>query len=662
MSSGIRRAEKKSSGSSGMRTLGSRQASTSAAVASEARRRTLATAAMGGRTARSGMSEADSMPLAAATGVAPVQADTRTSIEYTLVSSTRPARTHNVMRLQSPKSVDLREFTAPVKLRRRNKEYYRLKNKKKNEEKAALLEQELKKKQMSAAADGSIMEVDGSTEIKKEAASAEASSTMLVPVVTERPKADMNLIANVGGARSNKRNLFKKLTRQVFFADEEKRRLDIEEARPWVLEDDDEKEVWTGSLEGGQSSSYVLFVLTDDGFKVVPVDRWYKFTPKIKHKTLTLDEAEEELKRAHKSEAQDRWMMQKRMLRLDINADLAAGATGGAGPGGEREAGSKPTLSKLVEREVEDAGFDDDDEDDEGGDGRKGKAKKRSDSGHHGAFDEFEFEMEFDDDEELGDVQFEFNEEKDMEMKEQNRKTRAIGFGPDADEDEEDEGDAGSKLGAVGKTMRKLMRKREGNKDDKSDEEENPYLSVSEVDSDEDDEEEDESAKKQGEQKDAAGDAAAAKTQAAGAQPSKPAASSSSSVSDSKAAAAAAAAKKRKRASIAPTGHQHHQPHARASSPGSVGSGASSAGSGTEPRKHFKASSSSPTSAAASSDLITKQEIVDLIKSGVNTTKRLITCVRKKLKANPANKDRIQAIVKEVATLKDGELALKRVQ
>ncbi|KAJ2033159.1 hypothetical protein GGI08_009172, partial [Coemansia sp. S2] len=68
----------------------------------------------------------------------------------------------------------------------------------------------------------------------------------------------------------------------------------------------------------------------------------------------------------------------------------------------------------------------------------------------------------------------------------------------------------------------------------------------------------------------------------------------------------------------------------------------------------------SSSSSPASADLITKQEIIDLIKSGVNTTKKLITCVRKKLKANPANKVRIQAIVKEVATLKDGELALKR--
>ncbi|KAJ2579229.1 transcription factor IIF subunit tfg1, partial [Coemansia sp. RSA 1836] len=271
MSSGIRRVEKKG-GSAGMRNFGSRPAN----------RQSSATP---GRQSNTTVGS-DNLPLAAATGVssssspAPA-ADTRGSVEYTLVSSTQPARTHNVMRLLSSKAVDLQSFTAPVKLRRRNKEYYRLKNKKRNEEKAAALELEEKKKRQQLEADGVVMEVDGSAEVKKEETAAP------IPLFRERPKADINLIADRGGARSNKRNLFKKRTKQVYFADEEKRRLDIEEARPWVLEDDDEKEVWTGSLEGGQNSAYVLFVLTDDGFKVVPVDRWYKFTPKLKYKTLT---------------------------------------------------------------------------------------------------------------------------------------------------------------------------------------------------------------------------------------------------------------------------------------------------------------------------------------------------------------------------------------
>ncbi|KAJ2744782.1 transcription factor IIF subunit tfg1 [Coemansia sp. BCRC 34301] len=658
MSSGIRRPEKKG-GSAGMRNFGSRNANRPNAAAAAA------------TPARQG-NHTDATPLAAtaaATGVpSSAQAvDTRGSVEYTLVSSSQPARTHNVMRLLSPKAVDLQSFAAPVKLRRRNKEYYRLKNKKRDEERAAALEAEEKKKRQQLEADGVLMEVDGSTEVKKE------ESTAPIPLYRERPKADINLIADRGGARSNKRNLFKKRTRQVYFADEEKRRLDIEEARPWVLEDDDESEVWTGSLEGGQNSTYVLFVLTDDGFKVVPVDRWYKFTPKLRYKTLTLDEAEEELKRAQKSEAQDRWIMHKRMLRLDVNADGEAAADGAAA-GSQRGQGSGlASRSRLVEREIEDdMGFDDDDgdddDDDEGG-GAKGKAPKKrdSESGRRGGTEEFDFEMEFDDDEELGDVRFEYNEEEAAQKKERRPNTNATGFGSEEeDEDEDDEDPTGdkAKLAAKNKSMRKLLRKREGGIEYKSDDDDNanPYLTPSESESDEEDEEEDAAKKQEGDKPEEATAATAPGTAkpVSGAQQTGKSASSSSSAAN----ALAAAAKKRKRISVAPTGHQHHQPHVRASSPGSATSSkhfkSATAGARSTGATSPTSSSGSPPPSGASADLITKQEIVDLIKSGVNTTKKLITCVRKKLKANPANKVRIQAIVKEVATLKDGELALKR--
>ncbi|KAJ2027485.1 transcription factor IIF subunit tfg1 [Coemansia sp. S610] len=650
MSSGIRRLEKKT-GSAGMRNLGSRLNNRPNSAPRPANSTT----------------RPDNIPLAAATGLSapPAQppVDTRSSVEYTLVSSTRPARTHNVMRLLTPKSVDLQTFTPPVKLRRRNKEYYRLKNKKRNEEKAEALEAEEKKKRQQLEADGVLMEVDGVAEVKKE------ESSVPIYMVKEKPKVDINLIADRGGARSNKRNLFKKKTKQVFFADEEKRRLDIEEARPWVLEDDDEKEVWTGSLEGGQNSTYVLFVLTDDGFKVVPVDRWYKFTPKLKYKTLTLDEAEEELKRAQKSEAQDRWIMHKRMVRLDVDADGEGPAAPGRAERAQGGGGMPMSRSKLVEREIDDdIGFDDDDDDDDAG--GRGKAPKRrgSEGGRQGGED-FDFEMEFDDDEELGDVQFEYNEEEASQKKEQRQKASGAGYGSEGEEDEEDDQAAGkSKSAAKHADLRKSLRKREGRSEYKSDDEDvNPYLTPSDSDSDEEEEEEDPDKKKDAEKPEDAAAAGSAKPASGAQQTGKPAAAAANPAN-----AAAAAAKKRKRVSVAPTGHQHHQPHARASSPASAASSSSA-----DPRKLFKAnapgsgrpagaasptssSGSPPPSSPASADLITKQEIVDLIKSGVNTTKKLITCVRKKLKANPANKVRIQAIVKEVATLKDGELALKR--
>ncbi|KAJ2844756.1 transcription factor IIF subunit tfg1, partial [Coemansia erecta] len=349
MSSGIRKAERKSGGSAGMRVIGrGRPSQTGSSSRPNSQRPSSSHKAPGStrNTAATATTADADIPLAAATGLAPAP-EVRNSVEYTLVS-TNLRRTHNVMRFFSSKPVDPETFTAPVKLRRRNKEYYRLKNKKRNEERAAALELEQAKNKAA-----------GATTVEPEKKD-------------ERPKADINLIADIGSARSNKKNLFKRRTKQVYFADEEKRRLDIEEARPWVLEDDDEKEVWTGSLEGGQNSSYVMFVLADDGFKVVPVDRWYKFTPKLKYKTLTLDEAEEELRRAQKAETHDRWIMHKRMPALGERAEKeAADAAGAAGKassssGGGAGAGGSSSLksrSGLVEYEVNDIFADDDDDD-----------------------------------------------------------------------------------------------------------------------------------------------------------------------------------------------------------------------------------------------------------------------------------------------------------
>jgi hypothetical protein len=43
---------------------------------------------------------------------------------------------------------------------------------------------------------------------------------------------------------------------------------------PWHLKDA-EGQVLTGTLEGSQSSSHVLFVSQADGFKVIPVSKWF---------------------------------------------------------------------------------------------------------------------------------------------------------------------------------------------------------------------------------------------------------------------------------------------------------------------------------------------------------------------------------------------------
>ncbi|KAJ2850252.1 transcription factor IIF subunit tfg1 [Coemansia brasiliensis] len=573
MSTGIRKVVKKTGGSTGIRPPANRRVPT------------------GGATRRPQREAASSRA-----APAPPPADTQASTDYTLMSAPRE-RTHNVMRMLTSKQVDFGKFTPPVRMRRQNRDYYRVKNKKRNEE-----EEEQQQGEQIAGEMGE-----------------------------ERPKADMNLIADAGGARRNKRNLFKKRTKQVYFADEEKRRLDIEEARPWILEDDDEKEVWTGELEGGQSSEYVLFVLAEDGFRVVPVDRWYKFNPKLKYNTMSLDEAEEELQRMQKAHAKrDLWIMhrrnqqqeQQKLKQEQEQQKLAGGLNLGS------------AKSTLVE--YESYAFSDDDN----GSGDEGKPRRPNrDRGKHGGLDEIEFEMEFEDDEELGDVRFEYNEEE--ESNRQRERVHTSMFASD-DEDEDLFGDSKQSDSKDVKQLRKLMRKREGNADYESDREENPYLSEDDETSDESDQDQNKSPTSPTDPQKPAADSEAA----------KPAAASSAS-------AASTSAKKRKRMSVA--SHPHHA--ARAGSP-------TSASADNSRLKHHKSSASMASSASAaaakpsasspSGALITKQEIIDLIRNGVSDIRELISHVRKKLQANPENRKRIYEMLKEVATYKNNKLTLKK--
>lgn len=141
------------------------------------------------------------------------------------------------------------------------------------------------------------------------------------------PGADLSLIAPGGGAVKNKKNLFKKKTKQVHKVEQDRMRLRREERYPWVLESgvassstsstaaegsvkpepggsepaageatqDKEIDVWVGRMEDTANQNYVLFVFEDDSdaFQVVDVRRWYKFQQRPAYNTLDMDQAEE---------------------------------------------------------------------------------------------------------------------------------------------------------------------------------------------------------------------------------------------------------------------------------------------------------------------------------------------------------------------------------
>lgn len=136
----------------------------------------------------------------------------------------------------------------------------------------------------------------------------------------------LDKIAPYGGAQKQKSNAFKKKTSQVFkgVGDKEKK-LRYEEYFPWFLEDFDNRNTWQGQLEQSLSNTFAMFVLDDGAFKMIPIEKWYKFTEKNKYKALDIDQAEEQMK---KSTRPPRWLMrvthqeekQKKMREEMVNS------------------------------------------------------------------------------------------------------------------------------------------------------------------------------------------------------------------------------------------------------------------------------------------------------------------------------------------------------
>jgi transcription initiation factor TFIIF subunit alpha len=126
---------------------------------------------------------------------------------------------------------------------------------------------------------------------------------------------------------SSKRKLpaFKKKTEQVFRTDdtpEERKRnlLRYEETLPWHLEDDDNKNVWVGTYEEALSEKYILFLPEEGRFRMVPVEKFYRFRQKGKAKQVDYDTAEKMMSAKSK---EPRWIMkhkEKQQKEKDLEA------------------------------------------------------------------------------------------------------------------------------------------------------------------------------------------------------------------------------------------------------------------------------------------------------------------------------------------------------
>lgn len=357
---------------------------------------------------------------------------------------------HHILKFHTKQDVDImKKFNKPVRMHRKDPQNIQFQ----------LSRQEMDRRRREKAAAQAAEESDLKVE------NDENNSTKDTEKGTDaqdngQSSVDMSQVAPDGGARRHRRNLFKRKTKQVHMMDQNKRKLRYEEYYPWVIEDYTGENVFVGSYEAGSTeSTHVLFVFDKNCFKMVPAEKVYKFTPRNKYATLTLEEAEA---RMEKNLSAPRWLM-KHMDEGGESSDMRFRRNGG-------EAGSfasqPPHLNRM--RTVQGGTHD-------------------RDSDH----DDLDFEEEFADDEEAPIMDGDEEENKLLEKKIKKEMLKAAHFdgqldaGDDSDDDLNDlfEVEKSRKVDKEGKKLKKVLNKTEGAVYESDNEESNPYVSQSDLES-----------------------------------------------------------------------------------------------------------------------------------------------------------------------------------
>ena len=273
-------------------------------------------------------------------------------IDYPLVMTKRSlleGLRHHVARFASKKTVDpqnAEEFVRPVRLHRRDPR---------------------------APGFGAASSKDGDTDLgamdsKPDDKELQKQEILRAEREMQR-EADLAQIApSQNTAVQKKTNLFKKKTQQIFRNDQTdaqkaESKLRYEEALPWHLEDFEGKNIWVGSYEAALSDTYALLVHGQDGkFRMVSLEKWYKFTAKNKFKTLTIEEAEARMKKTFKD---PRWFMQvqeekKAKKEEDENRKAARGLYLGKWEKGASGSATTAPRAKHEQADADDLDFQED--------------------------------------------------------------------------------------------------------------------------------------------------------------------------------------------------------------------------------------------------------------------------------------------------------------
>ncbi|KAL0579683.1 transcription factor IIF subunit tfg1 [Marasmius crinis-equi] len=387
--------------------------------------------------------------------------------EFKLMSSALNGWKFDVMKFDSRKVVDLATWQQPVKLNR--------KDLRKEDPEAATQGMPLKPMlgldgQQVYGADGKPVMVD-----------AEGKP------VTENSAAG-GFGKGKGAANGAGKKKFQKKTKQVFIVPDEIRALRREERYPWVIEDATGQETWVAQLdELSKSDTHGFFMpaATGDIFKFVPSHRWYRFQKKLKHDlptdTMTVETAYQ------KNQKRDPtvWLRQRNGKgpsaataatfkaeaegRVSLSSgSLVQNAGSSLGPGG-RKLKAVDTGSELFGDDEEDGDY---------------KRRRQKEYGGEGDLDENVFEEEFADDDEKMEVDDNDQEAKELEerLKKEYKTANKTREGYVDESEEEEEKPVVSKQG---KQMKKMLRNREDGDAYESEEEENPYASSAEEEEEE---------------------------------------------------------------------------------------------------------------------------------------------------------------------------------
>ncbi|KAI5241593.1 Rap30/74 interaction domain-containing protein [Aureobasidium subglaciale] len=142
----------------------------------------------------------------------------------------------------------------------------------------------------------------------------------------EREATQAQIAPTDKAAAAKKRQPFKKKTEDVYYPTDtpeaqKRARLRYEEGRPWHFEDFENKNIWVGTYEEPLSESNVMFLFQDDGsFKMVPIEKWYRFNQTGRFKLIPLQEAEDIM---NKRTSNPRWFLDNDRSREQKRAELA---------------------------------------------------------------------------------------------------------------------------------------------------------------------------------------------------------------------------------------------------------------------------------------------------------------------------------------------------